>query len=64
MVTIHPAPISPARTGHSTKQYIPDAVIACLDAIDPGLADNSQEIPNVPAVSHDRAQETSKVQPS
>jgi len=49
-------------TEHYTPQYILDAVIACLGAIDLDPASNSQEIPNVPAARHYTAQDNGLVQ--
>jgi hypothetical protein len=39
-----PVFLSHASTGHYTPAYILDAVIACMDAINPGPASNSTEI--------------------
>jgi len=62
-VTVPPALLSHESTEHYTPQYILDAVIACLGAIDLDPASNSREIPNVPAARHYTAQDNGLVQP-
>jgi hypothetical protein len=62
-MVVPPALLSHESTEHYTPQYIVDAVIACMDAIDLDPASNSREIPNVPAASHYTAQENGLVQP-
>ena len=55
--------LSHESTEHYTPQYILDAVIACLGAIDLDPASNSREIPNVPAARHYTAQDNGLMQP-
>jgi hypothetical protein len=62
-MTVPPALLSHESTEHYTPQYILDAVIACLGAIDLDPASNSQEIPNVPAARHYTVQDNGIVQP-
>ena len=51
-MTVPSALLSHESTEHYTPQYILDAVIACMGAIDLDPASNSHEIPNVPAARH------------
>ena len=62
-MTVPPALLSHESTEHYTPQYILDAVIACLGAIDLDPTSNSREIPNVPAAMHYTAQDNGLVQP-
>lgn len=62
-MTVPPALLSHERTEHYTPQFILDAVIACLGAIDLDPASNSREIPNVPAARHYTAQDNGLMQP-
>jgi hypothetical protein len=63
-VTVPPALLSHESTEHYTPQYILDAAIACMGAIDIGHpASNSGEIPTVPAQRHYTAQDNGLVQP-
>jgi hypothetical protein len=62
-MTVPPALLSHASTEHYTPQYILDAVIACMGAIDLDPASNSREIPNVPAARHYTAQDNGLIQP-
>jgi len=62
-MTVPPALLSHVSTEHYTPQYILDAVIACLGAIDLDPASNSREIPNVPAARHYTAQDNGLVRP-
>jgi hypothetical protein len=62
-MTVPPALLSHESTEHYTPQYILDAVIACMGAIDLDPASNSHEIPNVPAARHYTAQDNGLVQP-
>jgi hypothetical protein len=62
-LTVPPALLSHESTEHYTPQYILDAVIACMGAIDLDPASNSSEIPNVPAARHYTAQDNGLVQP-
>ena len=62
-MTVPPALLSHESTEHYTPQYILDAVIACMGAIDLDPASNSREIPNVPAARHYTAQDNGLVQP-
>jgi hypothetical protein len=55
-LTVPPALLSHESTEHYTPQYILDAVIACMGAIDLDPASNSSEIPKVPAARHYTAQ--------
>jgi hypothetical protein len=48
---------------HYTPQYILDAVIACMGAIDLDPCSNSEEIPNVPAARHYTTQDNGLVLP-
>jgi len=48
-MTVPPALLSHESTEHYTPQYILDAVIVCMGAIDLDPCSNSREIPNVPA---------------
>jgi ParB family chromosome partitioning protein len=63
LMTVPPALLSHESTEHYTPQYILDAAIACMSAIDPDPCSNSQEIPNVPAVRHYTTQDNGLVQP-
>ena len=60
---VPPALLSHESTEHYTPQYILDAVIACMSAIDLDPCSNSREIPNVPAARHYTAQDNGLVQP-
>lgn len=62
-MTVPPALLSHESTEHYTPQYILDAVIACMGAIDLDPASNSREIPNVPAARHYTTQDNGLVQP-
>ena len=62
-MTVPPALLIHEITEHYTPQYILDAVIACMVAIDLDPASNSREIPNVPAARHYTAQDNGIVQP-
>ena len=62
-MTVPPALLSHESTEHYTPQYILDAVIACMGAIDLDPCSNSREIPNVPAARHYTAQDNGLVQP-
>jgi len=59
-MTVPPALLSHESTEHYTPQYILDAVIACMGAID--LCSNSREIPNVAAARHYTDQENGLMQ--
>ena len=54
--------LSHESTEHYTPQYILDAVIVCMGAIDLDPCSNSREIPNVPAARHYTAQDNGLVQ--
>jgi hypothetical protein len=56
-MTVPPALVSHESTEHYTPQYIIDAVIACMGAINLDPCSNSREIPNVPAARHYTAQD-------
>ena len=62
-MTVPPALLSHESTEHYTPQYILDAVIACMGAIDLDPCSNSTEIPNVPAAKHYTIQDNGLVQP-
>jgi hypothetical protein len=62
-VVVPPALLSHESTEHYTPQYILDAVISCMGAIDLDPASNSKEIPNVPAARHYTAQDNGLMQP-
>jgi hypothetical protein len=62
-MTVPPALVSHESTEHYTPQYIIDAVIACMGAINLDPCSNSREIPNVPAARHYTAQDNGLVQP-
>ena len=62
-MTVPPALLSHESTEHYTPQYILDAVIACMGAIDLDPCSNSREIPNVPAARHYTIQDNGLVQP-
>jgi hypothetical protein len=62
-MTVPPALLSHESTEHYTPQYILDAVIACVGAIDLDPCSNSHEIPNVPAARHYTIQDNGLVQP-
>ena len=55
--------LSHESTEHYTPQYILDAVIACMGAIDLDPCSNSREIPNVASARHYTAQDNGLVQP-
>ena len=61
-MTVPQALLSHESTEHYTPQYILDAVIACMGAIDLDPCSNSREIPNVPAARHNTAQDNGLVQ--
>ncbi|MDO8872215.1 MAG: hypothetical protein Q7V05_05740 [Methanoregula sp.] len=61
-MTVPPALLSHESTKHYTPQYILDAVIACMGAIDLDPCSNSREFPNVPAARHYTAQDNGLVQ--
>ena len=56
-MTVPAALLSHASNEHYTPQYILEAVIACMEAIDLDPCSNSREIPNVPAARHYTAQD-------
>ncbi|MDO9036678.1 MAG: hypothetical protein Q7U51_15960 [Methanoregula sp.] len=62
-MTVLPALLSHESTEHYTPQYILDAVIACMGAIDLDPYSNSRQIPNVPAAKYYTAQDNGLVQP-
>ena len=62
-MTVPAALLSHASTEHYTPQYILDAVIACMEAIDLDPCSNSREIPNVPAARHYTAQDNGLLRP-
>jgi hypothetical protein len=62
-VAVPPALLSHESTEHYTPQYVLDAVIACMGAIDLDPCSNSQEIPNVPAARHYTIQDNGLMQP-
>ena len=62
-LTVPPALLSHESTEHYTPQYILDAVIACMGAIDLDPCSNSREIPNVPVAKHYTIQDNGLVQP-
>jgi len=62
-MTVPPALLSHESTEHYTPQYILDAVITCMGAIDLDPASNSHEIPNVPAARHYTIQDNGLVLP-
>jgi hypothetical protein len=62
-MTVPPALLSHESTEHYTPQYILDAVIACMGAIDLDPASNSREIPNVPSARYYTVQDNGLVQP-
>lgn len=62
-MTVPAALLSHASIEHYTPQYILDAVIACMDAIDLDPCSNSREIPNVPAARHYTAQDNGLLRP-
>ena len=62
-MTVPPALLSHESTEHYTPQYILDAVIACMGAIDLDPASNSREIPNVPAARHYTVRTTGSCSP-
>lgn len=61
-MTVPQALLSHASTEHYTPQYILDAVIACMGAIDIDPCSNSAEITNVPAARHYTLRENGLVQ--
>ena len=61
-MTVPPALLSHESTEHYTPQYILDAVIISMGAIDLDPASNSREIPNVPATRHFTVQDNGLVQ--
>jgi hypothetical protein len=62
-MTVPAALLSHVSTEHYTPQYILDAVVACMDAIDLDPCSNSREIPNVPAARHYTAQDNGLLKP-
>ena len=62
-MTVPPALLSHESTEHYTPQYINDAVIVCMGAIDLDPCSNSREIPNVPGARHYTTQDNGLVQP-
>jgi hypothetical protein len=62
-MTVPPALLSHESTEHYTSQYILDAVIAYMGAIDLDPCSNSKEIPNIPAARHYTIQDNGLVQP-
>ena len=62
-MTVPPVLLSHESMEHYTPQYILDAVIACLGAIDLDPASTAGEIPNVPGARHYTAQDNGLVQP-
>jgi len=62
-VTVPPALPSHESTEHYTPQYILDAVIASMGAIDLDPASNRGEIPNVPTARYYTIQDNGLVQP-
>ena len=62
-MTVPSALLSHESTEHYTPQYILDAVITCMGAIDTDPASNRWEIPHVPAERHYTAQDNGLVQP-
>jgi hypothetical protein len=62
-MTVPSALLSHESTEHYTPQYVLDAVIACMGAIDLDPCSNSREIPNVPAARHYTVQDNGLVQP-
>jgi hypothetical protein len=62
-VVVPSALLSHESTEHYTPQYILDAVIACMGAIDLDPCSNSREIPKVPAARHYTAQDNGLVHP-
>ena len=63
-MTVPPALLSHESTEHYTPQYILDAVIECMGAIDLDPCSNSKEFPNVPAAArHYTIQDNGLVQP-
>jgi len=62
-MTVPPALLSHESTEQYTPQYILDAVIVCLGAIDLDPASNSREIPSVPAARHYTAQDNGLILP-
>ena len=62
-MVVPPALLSHENTEHYTLQYILNAVIACMGAIDLDPCSNSREIPNVPAARHYSVEDNGLVQP-
>ena len=62
-MAVPPALLSHESTEHYTPQYVLDAVIACMGAIDLDPCSNSREIPNMPAARHYTIQDNGLVQP-
>jgi hypothetical protein len=62
-VVVPSALLSYESTEHYTPQYILDAVIACMGAIDLDPCSNSREISNVPAARHYTVEDNGLVQP-
>ncbi len=62
-MTVPSALLSHESTEHYTPQYVLDAVIACMGAIDLDPCSNSREIPNVPAARHYTAQDNGLLLP-
>jgi hypothetical protein len=61
-MTVIPALLSHESMEHYTPQYILEAVIACMGAIDLDPCSNNREIANVPAARHYTAQDNGLVQ--
>jgi len=62
-MTVPPALLSHESTEHYTPQYILDAVIVCMSAIDLDPPSNSHVNPNVPAAKHYTAQDNGLFRP-
>ena len=62
-MTVPSALLSHESTEHYTPQYVLDAVITCMGAIDLDPCSNSREIPNVPAARHYTAQDNGLLLP-
>lgn len=61
-MTVPPALLSHESTERYTPQYILDAVIACMSAINLDPCSNSRERPNVPAARQYTSQDNGLVQ--
>ena len=62
-MTVPSALLSHESTEHYTPQYVLDAVIACMGAIDLNPCSNSREILDVPAARYYTAQDNGLLQP-